>query len=56
MDQIFKKYDNFCNVYIDDILLHSKNKNDHRKHLEIILYKFIKNDIVISKNKTELEK
>ncbi|BBG94330.1 transposable element gene [Prunus dulcis] len=58
MDQIFKKYDNFCSVYVDDILVHSKNKNEQRKHLEIILKEFIGNGngIVISRNKVELEK
>ena len=55
-DQRFKKYDNFCSVYVDDILVHSKNKNEHRKHLEIILKEFIDNGIVISRNKVELEK
>ena len=56
MDQIFKKYDSFCSVYVDDILIHSKNKNEHRKHLEIILQEFINNGIIISKNKIDLEK
>ena len=56
MNQIFKKYDNFCSVYVDDILVHSKNRNEHRKHLEIVLQEFINNEIVISKNKIALEK
>ena len=56
MDQIFKKYDNFCSVYVDDILVHSKNRNENRKHLEIVLQEFINNGIVISKNKIALEK
>ena len=56
MDQIFKNYDRFCSVYVDDILVHSKNRNEHRKHLEIVLREFINNGIVISKNKIALEK
>ena len=56
MDQIFKNYDKFCNVYVDDILVHSKNRNEYRKHLEVVLQEFINNRIVISKNKIALEK
>ena len=41
---------------MDDILVHSKNKNEYRKHLDIILKEFIDNGIVISRNKVELEK
>ena len=51
IDQIFKKYDNFCIVYVDDILVHNKNRNEHMKHLEIVLQEFINNGIVSSKNK-----
>lgn len=37
MDTFLKKYNSFCNIYVDDILVHAYNRNEHRKHLEIIL-------------------
>ena len=38
MNLIFRPYlDKFVLVYLDDILIYSKNKEDHMKHLEIVL-------------------
>ncbi|XP_027174577.1 uncharacterized protein LOC113774220 [Coffea eugenioides] len=38
MQRIFKKYlDQFVVVFIDDILVYSKTREDHAKHLEIVL-------------------
>lgn len=38
MNEIFKEYlDDFIIVYLDDILVFSKNMEDHEKHLEIVL-------------------
>lgn len=38
MDEVFKKYYNFCIVYIDDILIFTdKDKNDHLEKIKIIL-------------------
>ena len=38
MNRVFKKYlDKFVIVFIDDILIYSKNEEDHAEHLRIIL-------------------
>ena len=38
MNDIFREYlDDFIIVYLDDILVFSKNMNDHLNHLEIVL-------------------
>ncbi|KAK1668817.1 hypothetical protein QYE76_056976 [Lolium multiflorum] len=38
MNKIFMKYlDKFVIVFIDDILIYSKNKEEHAKHLKIVL-------------------
>ena len=38
MNNILSKYlDKFVVVFIDDILIYSKNKQEHEEHLKIIL-------------------
>ncbi|GKG33722.1 retrotransposon protein, putative, ty3-gypsy subclass, partial [Tanacetum coccineum] len=37
MDKCFKGTESFIAVYIDDILVFSKNEKDHAKHLEKML-------------------
>ena len=37
MDQCFKGTDEFIAVYIDDILVFSRNEEEHARHLEIML-------------------
>ena len=38
MNNIFSKYlDKFVQVFIDDILVYSKNKEEHKEHLRIVL-------------------
>jgi hypothetical protein len=38
MNKIFMKYlDKFVIVFIDDILIYSKNKEEHAKHFKIVL-------------------
>ena len=38
MNKVFKQYlDLFVIVFIDDILIHSRNEKDHASHLRIVL-------------------
>ena len=53
MDNIFfRDNDLFVAVYINDILVFSKNKKKHMRHLQIVLKKFEEHGIIISKSKT----
>ena len=40
MDSIFKEYDSFVAIYIDDILVYSENKKEHIGHLQLVFKKF----------------
>ncbi|XP_071902449.1 uncharacterized protein [Coffea arabica] len=66
MQRVFKKYlDQFVVVFIDDILVYSKTREEHAKHLEIVLQilrehklyakfsKFSKDGIAIDPTKVE---
>jgi len=38
MNGVFKKYlDQFMQVFLDDILIYSKNEKEHEKHLRVVL-------------------
>ena len=38
MNRVFRSYlDSFFIVFIDDILVYSKNKGDHMNHLRVVL-------------------
>jgi hypothetical protein len=40
MNKVFREYlDKFVVVFIDDILIYSKNENKHTKHLHLVLQK-----------------
>ena len=54
MDDIFVKFRKFVCVYIDDILVHSKSKEEHIGHLKLALNEFLKQRIVISSKKVQL--
>ena len=51
MEDIFNKHSNFVDVYIDDILVFSKNRKEHRGHLQIIFSEFIKHGLILIKKK-----
>ncbi|KAL0415712.1 UNVERIFIED_CONTAM: putative enzymatic polyprotein [Sesamum latifolium] len=54
MDNIFKDYFEFIFVYIDDILIASKNMKDHIKHLEIFSDACHREGLVLSEKKATI--
>ena len=48
MDEVFSKYKKFVCIYIDDILVHSKSREEHVGHLKLVLSEFLKEGIIIS--------
>lgn len=56
MEDIFNKHSNFVAVYIDDILVFSKNRKDHKGHLQIVFSEFIRHGLILSKKKMQLFK
>ena len=54
MNNIFNKYKSYVCVYIGDILVDSKNTEEHVSHLKLVLSEFHKQRIVISGKKAQL--
>ncbi|KAL0285630.1 UNVERIFIED_CONTAM: putative enzymatic polyprotein [Sesamum radiatum] len=54
IDNLFKDYFEFMFVYIDDILIASKNMKDHIKHLEIFSEACHKEGLVLSDKKATI--
>jgi hypothetical protein len=54
VNKIFMKYlDKFVVVFIDDILIFSKNEEEHDKHLHMVLQKLRENQLYAKLNKCE---
>jgi hypothetical protein len=54
MNKIFMEYlDKFVVVFIDDILIFSKNEEEHDKHLRMVLQKLRENQLYAKLNKCE---
>jgi hypothetical protein len=54
MNKVFMKYlDKFVVVFIDDILIFSKNEEEHDEHLRLVLQKLRENQLYIKLNKCE---
>jgi hypothetical protein len=52
MNKVFKEYlDKFMVVFIDDILLFSKNEEEHDEHLRLVLQKLRVNQLYAMLNK-----
>ena len=54
MNQVFQPYlDKFVIVSIDDILIYSKSKQEHKQHLRIVLQTLRKNQLYAKLSKCE---
>jgi hypothetical protein len=54
MNKIFMEYmDKFVVVFIDDILIYSKNVEEHEEHLSLVLYKLREHELYAKFNKCE---
>jgi hypothetical protein len=54
MNKVFMEYlDRFVVVFIDDILIYSKNDSDHEEHLRLVLQKLHDNQLYTKYSKCE---
>jgi hypothetical protein len=54
MNKVFMEYlDRFVVVFIDDILIYSKNDSDHEEHLQMVLQKLRDNQLYAKFSKCE---
>jgi hypothetical protein len=54
MNKVFMEYlDKFVVVFIDDILIYSKNVSDHEEHLRLVLQKLSDNQLYAKLSKCE---
>lgn len=51
MKSLLWEHRQFCRAYFDDIVIFSRNIQEHIKHLEIIFKNFLDNNIKLNKNK-----
>jgi hypothetical protein len=52
MNKVFMKYfDKLVVVFIDDILVFSKNEEEHNEHLHLVLQKLRENELYTKLNK-----
>jgi hypothetical protein len=57
MNDIFQKYmDKFVVVYLDDILIFSKNQEDHDKHVRLVFAKLREHGLYAKLEKCEFDK
>nr|QVW10188.1 putative reverse transcriptase [Atractylodes mild mottle virus] len=56
MNNAFREFEEFCCVYVDDILVFSKNETEHRKHVIAILEQCKNLGIILSKKKAQMFK
>jgi hypothetical protein len=54
MNKVFMEYlDKFVVVFIDDILIFSKNKVEHAEHLRLVLQKLREHELYAKRSKCE---
>ena len=56
MNNAFRDFEEFCCVYVDDILVFSDHEDDHFNHVQKILGRCKELGIILSKKKTQLFK
>ena len=57
MHDVFKPFlDDFVTIYIDDILIYSKDIKDHKQHLEQVLQKLQENKLYAKEPKCQFAK
>ncbi|KAK1549001.1 hypothetical protein Q3G72_010779 [Acer saccharum] len=56
MDSILGEFSDFCMVYIDNILIFSRTREDHLEHLKLVAQKLRDNGVILSKKKIELNR
>lgn len=57
MNRIFYEYlDKFLIVYLDDILIYSRNEEEHQQHLRLVLDKLKEHRLIVNDEKSELFK
>ena len=55
-DLLFKFLNKFCQVYLDDILIYSKTRKDHERHLEQVFAKLEQAGLQVYLSKCEFFK
>jgi hypothetical protein len=53
-DKVFMEYlDNFIIVFINDVLVYSKSKEEHKEHLRLVSYKLSDHRLYVKMSKCE---
>ncbi len=50
-DVLFKYFHQFCQIYLNDIIIYSKILKKHKQHVQLILNKLRETDLQININK-----
>ncbi|MCO5601235.1 hypothetical protein L7F22_055354 [Adiantum nelumboides] len=53
MERIFRDHRQYVGTFFDDILVFSKNEEEHRQHLEIVLQLLCQNQLLVNGKKSE---
>ena len=57
MNNVLRDYiDKICEVYLDDILIYSKNPDEHDEHIHLILQKLKEYSLKVDLEKSEFDK
>ena len=53
MNRIFRDHRKFVATFFDDIIIYSKDEDDHREHLSIVFQELRKNKLMVNGKKSE---